>query len=51
MTASLQATGLKKYIPILSWLPTCQSAWLRGNLLAGATTAAVCIDQMAHGGR
>jgi sulfate permease, SulP family len=45
MTASLQATGLKKYIPILDWLPAYRSSWLRSDLLAGATTAAVVIPQ------
>jgi SulP family sulfate permease len=45
MTASLQATGLKKHIPILSWLSSYPSSWLRGDLLAGLTTAAVVIPQ------
>jgi len=45
MTASLQATGLKKHIPILGWLPAYRSAWLRHDLLAGLTTAAVVIPQ------
>jgi MFS superfamily sulfate permease-like transporter len=45
MTASLQATGLKRYIPILSWLPGYPSAWLRVDLVAGLTTAAVVIPQ------
>ena len=45
MKASLQATGLQKYIPILGWLPAYRSAWLRHDLLAGLTTAAVVIPQ------
>jgi SulP family sulfate permease len=45
MTVSLKARGLKKYIPILSWLPAYQAPWLRGDLLAGVTTAAVVIPQ------
>ncbi|MEJ2300887.1 MAG: SulP family inorganic anion transporter [Anaerolineales bacterium] len=45
MTTSLQATGLKKHIPILGWLPTYQPSWLRGDLLAGVATAAVVIPQ------
>jgi len=45
MTASLQATGLKKYIPILGWLPVHQVSWLSSDLLAGVTTAAVVIPQ------
>ena len=44
-TTSLQATGLKKYIPILGWLPAYRSTWLRQDLLAGLTTAAVVIPQ------
>ena len=44
-TTSLQATGLKKYIPILGWLPAYRSTWLRHDLLAGLTTAAVVIPQ------
>ena len=45
MTASLRATGLKKYIPILGWLPVYRSSWLRSDLMAGVTTAAVVIPQ------
>jgi high affinity sulfate transporter 1 len=45
MAATLQSIGLKKYIPILGWLPAYQSAWLRVDLLAGLTTAAVVIPQ------
>jgi SulP family sulfate permease len=45
MTTSLQAKGLKKYVPILGWLRTYQSSWLRVDLIAGLTTAAVVIPQ------
>jgi high affinity sulfate transporter 1 len=45
MTASLEATGLKRYIPILGWLPVYRSSWLRSDLMAGVTTAAVVIPQ------
>ena len=38
-------TGLAKYIPILSWLPRYQPAWLGSDLLAGLVTAAVVIPQ------
>jgi SulP family sulfate permease len=37
--------GLKKYIPILDWLPHYQAAWLRIDLVAGLTAAAVVIPQ------
>jgi MFS superfamily sulfate permease-like transporter len=45
MKASLQAAGLKRYIPILVWLPAYRSAYLRVDLLAGLTTATVVIPQ------
>jgi len=45
MSTSIQVTGFKRYIPILDWLPAYRSAWLRHDLLAGLTTAAVVIPQ------
>lgn len=36
---------LHRYLPILSWLPRYRPAWLRTDLLAGATAAAVVIPQ------
>ena len=45
MTASTKSSGLKKYIPVLDWLPNYQPSWLRFDLLAGLTTAAVVIPQ------
>jgi SulP family sulfate permease len=45
MTVSMETTGLKKYAPILGWLPAYRSSWLRSDLLAGVTTAAVVIPQ------
>jgi SulP family sulfate permease len=38
-------SGIKKYIPILGWLPNYQVAWLRMDLVAGLTAAAVVIPQ------
>jgi high affinity sulfate transporter 1 len=38
-------SGLTKYVPILSWLPRYQPAWLRFDLVAGLTAAAVVIPQ------
>jgi SulP family sulfate permease len=38
-------TGLAKYIPILGWLHRYQRAWLRFDLVAGLTAAAVVIPQ------
>jgi len=44
-------TGLGKYIPIAGWLPRYQRAWLRFDLVAGLTAAAVVIPQaMAYAG-
>jgi SulP family sulfate permease len=38
-------TGIRKYIPILDWLPAYQGAWLRTDFIAGLTAAAVVIPQ------
>jgi SulP family sulfate permease len=45
MTAATAPTGIAKYIPILGWLPKYQSGWLRFDLVAGLTAAAVVIPQ------
>lgn len=45
MTATTAPTGIAKYIPILSWLPKYQPDWLRLDLVAGLTAAAVIIPQ------
>jgi MFS superfamily sulfate permease-like transporter len=37
--------GLARYVPALAWLGGYQGAWLRGDVLAGLTTAAVVIPQ------
>jgi SulP family sulfate permease len=37
--------GIRKYLPILGWLPKYQPAWLRADLLAGLVAAAVVIPQ------
>ena len=36
---------MRKYLPILGWLPGYPSKWLRQDLVAGLTTAAVVIPQ------
>jgi high affinity sulfate transporter 1 len=36
---------MRKYLPILGWLPKYQSTWLRADLLAGVVAAAVVIPQ------
>jgi MFS superfamily sulfate permease-like transporter len=45
LTATTAPTGIAKYIPILGWLPKYQSGWLRFDLVAGLTAAAVVIPQ------
>jgi high affinity sulfate transporter 1 len=45
MSATTVPTGIAKYIPILGWLPNYQSSWLRFDLVAGLTAAAVVIPQ------
>ena len=37
--------GIKKYLPILQWANIYQSEWLRLDIVAGLTTAAVVIPQ------
>jgi len=37
--------GIKKYLPIFQWLPVYKPDWLRSDLVAGLTTAAVVIPQ------
>lgn len=39
------ASGLARVIPILDWLPGYSQDWLRADLAAGVTTAAVVIPQ------
>jgi high affinity sulfate transporter 1 len=38
-------SGLSKYLPVLHWLPGYSSGWLRFDLVAGLTAAAVVIPQ------
>ena len=45
MTATTAPTGIARFIPILGWLPKYQSGWLRLDLVAGLTAAAVVIPQ------
>jgi sulfate permease, SulP family len=37
--------GLARYLPAVEWLAGYQGPWLRGDLAAGVTTAAVVIPQ------
>ncbi len=36
---------LARYLPAVGWLGRYRGAWLRGDLVAGVTTAAVVIPQ------
>ncbi len=45
MERDMKPTGLARYLPILSWLPGYPSGWLRFDLIAGLTAAAVVIPQ------
>lgn len=45
MAVTTAPTGIARYIPILGWLPNYQSGWLRLDLVAGLTAAAVIIPQ------
>jgi len=38
-------SGLSRYLPVLQWLPGYSSGWLRFDLVAGLTAAAVVIPQ------
>jgi SulP family sulfate permease len=38
-------SGLARYVPAVGWLRAYQGPWLRGDLVAGVTTAAVVIPQ------
>lgn len=45
MEPEVTPTGPTRYLPILQWLPGYPSGWLRFDLVAGLTAAAVVIPQ------
>lgn len=45
MQGLVAQTGLTKHVPILGWLPKYPREWLRFDLVAGLTAAAVVIPQ------
>ena len=45
MQTTKSTQGLTRFIPILGWLPEYPSKWLRLDLVAGLSTAAVLIPQ------
>jgi len=44
-TAGPQPRGLTRYLPVLAWLPKYQSSWLRFDVIAGLTVAALVIPE------
>jgi SulP family sulfate permease len=49
MTATTAPTRIEKYIPSLAWLSKYQASWLRFDLLAGLTAAAILfLQSMAY---
>jgi len=44
-TTQTQSNLLTRYLPILSWLPKYQQAWLRTDLIAGLTVVALLIPE------
>ena len=48
---SSQGAGLKKYVPILSWLPSYDRSWLSGDVIAGLTLWGLVVPAgMAYSG-
>ena len=45
MKEDVTSAGLAKYIPILGWLPGYRGEWLRFDVVAGITAAAVIIPK------
>ena len=40
-----QPSALRRFLPILTWLPQYQSAWLRTDLIAGLTIVALLVPE------
>ena len=40
-----QPSGLSRWIPVVGWLPTYQRAWLRPDVIAGITVAALVVPK------
>ena len=45
LNASSTPQGVARLVPSLGWLPSYQRGWLKVDLIAGATAAAVVIPQ------
>ena len=44
-TSTFKATGVARIVPILGWAPRYQRAWLRPDLVAGLTVAALVVPK------
>lgn len=45
MTIRSLTTQLRPYLPALDWIPNYQRTWLRGDIVAGITTATLLVPQ------
>ena len=45
MLAEKGDTGIRRYIPILAWLPQYQAKWLRLDIIAGLTIMALLVPE------
>jgi len=45
MNAENGETGIRRFIPILAWLPKYQRAWLRPDFIAGLTIMALLVPE------
>ena len=45
MIVEQQNTGIRRYIPILAWLPQYQASWLRFDIIAGLTIMALLVPE------
>jgi MFS superfamily sulfate permease-like transporter len=45
MNAENGKTGIRRYIPILAWLPQYQRKWLRPDFIAGLTIMALLVPE------
>jgi sulfate permease, SulP family len=42
---SLALTGIRRWLPILHWLPRYDRSWLRGDVIAGLTVVALVVPE------
>lgn len=49
--AAVEATGIRRYLPILSWLPRYDRSWLTADIIAGLTLWGLVVPEaMAYAG-